>query len=51
MIGYCDETIISVRIVCCFWIYVYVLSCDKTLKDKYPNFEVGFKCILKVNPY
>ena len=22
-----------------------------TLKDKYPNFEVGLKCILTVNPY
>ena len=22
-----------------------------TLKDKYPNFEVGLKCVLKVNPY
>ena len=22
-----------------------------TLKDKYPNFEVGLKCILMVNPY
>ena len=21
------------------------------LKDKYPNFEVGLKCILMVNPY
>ena len=21
------------------------------LKDKYPNFEVGLKCILTVNPY
>ena len=24
-------------------------SCN--LKDKYPNFEVGLKCILMVNPY
>ena len=22
-----------------------------SLKDKYPNFEVGLKCILMVNPY
>ena len=21
------------------------------LKDKYPNFEVGLKCILTMNPY
>ena len=24
---------------------------DEKLKDKYPNFEVGLKCILMVNPY
>ena len=24
---------------------------SSTLKDKYPNFEVGLKCILTVNPY
>ena len=23
---------------------------SSTLKDKYPNFEVGLKCILMVNP-
>ena len=27
--------------------YVYRFK----LKDKYPNFEVGLKCILMVNPY
>ena len=27
---------------------VYLLG---DLKDKYPNFEVGLKCILMVNPY
>ena len=25
--------------------------CLISLKDKYPNFEVGLKCILMVNPY
>ena len=24
---------------------------SRCLKDKYPNFEVGLKCILMVNPY
>ena len=24
---------------------------QQVLKDKYPNFEVGLKCILMVNPY
>ena len=24
---------------------------SRWLKDKYPNFEVGLKCILTVNPY
>ena len=24
---------------------------EHILKDKYPNFEVGLKCILTVNPY
>ena len=27
------------------------LLCVLLLKDKYPNFEVGLKCILMVNPY
>ena len=26
-------------------------GCIFVLKDKYPNFEVGLKCILTVNPY
>ena len=29
----------------CVWIYLI------SLNDKYPNFEVGLKCILMVNPY
>ena len=24
---------------------------NMNFKDKYPNFEVGLKCILMVNPY
>ena len=28
-----------------------VLAAASGLKDKYPNFEVGLKCILTVNPY
>ena len=27
-----------------------LITCQ-VLKDKYPNFEVGLKCILTVNPY
>ena len=30
--------------------YTGAIRVDK-LKDKYPNFEVGLKCILMVNPY
>ena len=37
---------------------IFVVAFDKctsetvdSLKDKYPNFEVGLKCILMVNPY
>ena len=34
-----------------FIIYADDTSLSSTLKDKYPNFEVGLKCILMVNPY
>ena len=32
---------------------IFILNAivNKVLKDKYPNFEVGLKCILMVNPY
>ena len=34
------------------WLVVfYVPSTVRSLKDKYPNFKVGLKCILTVNPY
>ena len=33
-------------------IYAYTkMAVIDLLKDKYPNFEVGLKCILTVNPY
>ena len=31
--------------------YYTSLNIKHSLKDKYPNFEVGLKCILMVNPY
>ena len=30
---------------------MYTILSYYKLKDKYPNFEVGLKCILTVNPY
>ena len=27
------------------------VTCERLLKDKYPNFQVGLKCILMVFPY
>ena len=42
------------------WVFIRWVTPDKklwhqawrpVLKDKYPNFEVGLKCVLKVNPY
>ena len=37
------------------YLLVYYISTldqrTRALKDKYPNFEVGLKCILAVNPY
>ena len=32
----------------CVCTCVYVCMCVSILKDKYPNFEVGLKCIIMV---
>ena len=34
-----------------FVFFSHLLQAFEVLKDKYPNFEMGLKCILMVNPY